>query len=171
MVRDGVEFTVVDARTGQDLTRSVLTQIIMEAENRGPNLLPVNFLRQLIAFYGDSLQGLLQNYLDHTMQAFTHNQEQMRRHMSEAMNGMFPFAPWDDIAKQNLALFERAAEMWSSLRPESQKQGAAKAAANGPAAKGAEPPAAAPGDDPLGALKDQIEALRARVDALSRRGG
>ena len=97
MVKDGVDFVVVDAKTGQDITRSVLTQIIFEEEAKGPNLLPIGFLRQLIALYGDSLQGLVPNYLDYTMRAFAENRDHMRRTMSEAVGGMFPFTQWEDI--------------------------------------------------------------------------
>ena len=84
MVKEGTEFVVHDAKTGEDITRSVLTQIIVEEEGKGgQNLLPVSFLRQLISFYGDSLQALVPRYLDHTMGAFAQNQEQMRKYMTD----------------------------------------------------------------------------------------
>ena len=87
MVKEGVDFVVVDAKSEEDLTRSVLTQIIVEQENKGENLLPIGFLRQLIGCYGDGLQSMLPNYLEATMEAFARNQEQMRGEMSEALSG------------------------------------------------------------------------------------
>ena len=158
MVKDGVDFVVVDAKTGQDITRSVLTQIIFEEEAKGPNLLPIGFLRQLIALYGDSLQGLVPNYLDYTMRAFAENQDHMRRTMSEAVGGMFPFTQWEDIGRQNMAMFDQAVQLWSPF---------AKDAGDGkPSAQ-----AAAPGDVEAGtldALRHQLDALQRQVEALTR---
>src|SRR4051794_10625963 len=86
MVKDGIDFIVVDAKTGEDITRSVLTQIIVEEEAKtGQTLLPIGFLRQLIKFYGDSLQSVLPRYLDHSMQSFTKNQDRIRSSMSETL--------------------------------------------------------------------------------------
>ena len=108
MVREGQDFTVEDAKTGEDITRSVLTQIIVEEEGKGgQNLLPLNFLRQLISFYGDNLQFLVPRYLEHTMESFARNQEQMRKYMSESLGGIFPFGRFDEMSKQNIAFFER----------------------------------------------------------------
>src|SRR5215831_10751166 len=90
MVKNGVEFVVYDAKTGEDITRSVLTQIIVEEEAKGQNLLPINFLRQLISLYGDNLQFLVPRYLDQSMELFARNQEQMRTYMKESFGGMFP---------------------------------------------------------------------------------
>ena len=84
MVKEGTEFEVHDARTGEDITRSVLTQIIFEEEAKGQNLLPIRFLRQLIRFYGDSLQAFVPGYLDMSMESFTKNQEAMRNRIAEA---------------------------------------------------------------------------------------
>src|SRR5688572_30844004 len=89
MVRDKREFKVVDAKTGEDITHSVLTQIIMEEESRGTNLLPVNFLRQLIAMYGDSMQAMVPQYLEASLEAFQRNQSQFR----DAMAGAFTSGP------------------------------------------------------------------------------
>ena len=85
MVKEGQDFVVRDAKSGEDITRSVLTQIIFEEENKGQNLLPIFFLRQLICFYGDSLQNMVPRYLDSTMAAFNQNQEQFRQHFSKRM--------------------------------------------------------------------------------------
>src|SRR5918912_4356361 len=91
LIKEGGDFVVQDAKTGEDLTRSVMTQIIVEEEGKGQNLLPISFLRQLIAFYGDSMQWLVPSYLESSMRSFAHNQEQMRRYMQETFGGMFPF--------------------------------------------------------------------------------
>ncbi len=160
MVKDGVEFVVVDARSGDDITRAILTQIILEEENKGTNLLPIGFLRQLIGFYGDSLQGLVPRYLDHSMQAFTENQDAMRRHFSGTMTDVLTAGNWDEIGKQNMAVFERAMQMWGAPF----------------APKPAEPPAdatkagAAPsaGTDDFDALRRQLEALQKQVNDISR---
>src|SRR5436190_16116227 len=114
MVKDGVEFVVFDAKTGEDITRSVLTQIIVEEESKGgQNLLPINFLRQLISFYGDNLQFLVPRYLEHTMEYFANNQEQMRSYMRDTFGGMFPFVRFEDLGKQNIACFERALKLFA----------------------------------------------------------
>jgi len=113
MVRDGTEFVVFDAKTGEDITRSVLTHIIVEEESKGQNLLPISFLRHLISFYGDSLQALVPRYLDYSMQSFARNQEQMRQYMQDAMGGLMPFAQFEDMGKQNMAIFENAMKMFA----------------------------------------------------------
>src|ERR1700760_1174692 len=110
MIKEGADFAVYDAKTGEDITRSVLTQIIVEQEQKGQNLLPISFLRQLISFYGDSMQFLVPGYLEQTMVAFARNQEQMRKNL-QATFGMFPFGQFEEVGKQNIALFERALKM------------------------------------------------------------
>lgn len=113
MVKEGHDFVVYDAKSGEDLTRSVLTQIIVDQEsNEGQSLLPINFLRQLIGFYGDNLSPLVPNYLEHTIQAFAQNQEQMRAHINKSMEGMFPVPNLEEINKQNMAMFENAMRMF-----------------------------------------------------------
>ena len=114
MVKDNEDFVVYDAKTGEDITRSVLTQIIVEEEGKGgQNLLPIPFLRQLIGFYGDSLGGLVPRYLECSMQAFQRNEEQMRQYMQHALDGLFPFNPLEEINKQNMAFFESAMKMFT----------------------------------------------------------
>jgi polyhydroxyalkanoate synthesis repressor PhaR len=114
MVKDNEDFVVYDAKTGEDITRSVLTQIIVEEEGKGgQNLLPIPFLRQLIGFYGDSLGGLVPKYLEHAMQAFQHHEEQMRQYMSHAFEGLFPFNTLEEVNKQNAAFFENAMKMFA----------------------------------------------------------
>src|SRR5579885_2713216 len=91
MVKEGREFVVYDAKTGEDITRAVLTQIIVEEEAKGQNLLPIGFLRQLISFYGDNMQWMVPRYLEYTMQSFASNQDKMRESFQSALGGMFPF--------------------------------------------------------------------------------
>src|ERR1700760_4460916 len=112
LIKEGADFAVYDAKTGEDITRSVLTQIIVEQEQKGQNLLPTSFLRQLIGFYGDSMQFLVPGYLEQAMIAFARNQEQMRKSL-QATFGIFPFGQFEEMGKQNMALFERALTMLS----------------------------------------------------------
>ena len=119
MVKDGMDFVVYDAKTGEDITRSVLTQIIVEEESKGQNLLPISFLRQLISFYGDNMQWVVPRYLEHTMQSFARNQEQMRDYFSNTIGGIFPFGTtFEEMGKQNLAMFERAMRMFTPFGPQ-----------------------------------------------------
>ena len=116
MVRAGRDFVVYDAKTGEDITRGVLTQIIVEEEGKGQNLLPTAFLRQLIGFYGGSMQGLVPKYLEHAMAAFAAQQEQMRTAMQRTMgtiNPLFPFGNLEEVGRQNMAMMERAFSMFS----------------------------------------------------------
>src|ERR1700688_3208257 len=113
MIKQGGDFVVYDAKSGDDITRSVLTQIIVEEEQKGQNLLPISFLRQLIGFYGDSMQWLVPRYLEHTMKSFAHNQEQMRKSLQDAFGGLFPFGGLEEMGKHNMALFEKTVKMFS----------------------------------------------------------
>jgi polyhydroxyalkanoate synthesis repressor PhaR len=160
MVKDGIEFAVYDAKSGEDITRSVLTQIIVEEEAKGQNLLPINFLRQLISFYGDNLQFLVPRYLEHTMQYFASNQEQMRSYMRDTFGGMFPFGRFEDLGKQNIAFFERALKMFTPFQAAGGDTERTESAAN----SGAEAPV-------LADLKNQLDALQKRIDSLSRQKG
>jgi len=119
MVRAGRDFVVYDAKTGDDITRGVLTQIIVEEEGKGHNLLPTNFLRQLIGFYGGAMQGVVPGYLDHAMKAFTQHQEQVQATMRKtvgSMSTLFPFGNMEEIGRQNMAMFDRAFSMFSPFK-------------------------------------------------------
>jgi polyhydroxyalkanoate synthesis repressor PhaR len=168
MVKDGVEFVVYDAKSGEDITRSVLTQIIVEEESKGgQNLLPLNFLRQLISFYGDNLQFLVPRYLEQSMESFARNQEQMRRYMQDSLGGMFPFGRFEEMSKQNLAFFERAMRMFNPFQAGMPPAGGAPGAAPRPAEAPPRGNAAAPaGAAPQS--EDQIEELRSRLEAIQR---
>jgi polyhydroxyalkanoate synthesis repressor PhaR len=157
MVRQNIEFAVTDAKTNEDITRSVLTQIIVEQEGKGQSLLPIKFLRQVIAFYGDSLGGVLPRYLEHSMESFHQNEAQMRGMMQNAFKGLFPMQRMEEMGKQNLALFENAMKMFNPFAAQS------KPAEN---ANGAPAPA-----DNLDALKNQLDAMQARLDKLAKDRG
>src|ERR1700683_2676122 len=110
MIKDGGDFVVYDAKTNEGSARSSFTQIIVEQEQKGQNLLPISFLRQLIGFYGDSMQFLVPGYLEQAMVAFARNQDQMRDTL-RATFGIFPFGQFERRAKKNRALSERARKM------------------------------------------------------------
>jgi polyhydroxyalkanoate synthesis repressor PhaR len=140
MVREEREFEVIDAKTGDDITRQVLTQIIVDEEARGATMLPLNFLKQLIGLYGNSMQNLVPSYLEAAMEAFQRNQSTVK----EAFGGNL-FA---DIAKRNMAMFEGAAQVFA---------GKAKSDAK---------PSSSSSD--VDELKAELAALQAKVDKLSR---
>jgi polyhydroxyalkanoate synthesis repressor PhaR len=149
MIRAGRDFKVVDAKTDEDITHNVLTQIIMEEESRGETMLPVNFLRQLISMYGDSMQAMVPGYLEASMDSFRRNQEQFK----SAVEGAFANTPFADMAKRNLAMFEAATQGF--------KPGAAAPVASAPAA------APAGGKDAeMAALKAELAALKDKIEKL-----
>src|SRR6201997_787725 len=159
MIKEGGDFVAYDAKTGEDITRPVLTQIIAEQEQKGQNLLPISFLRQLISLYGDSMQFLVPGYLEQAMLAFAQNQEQMRKNL-QATFGIFPFGQFEEMGKQNMALFERALKM---LSPYGRDEKPFSAEPDKPETKqdGAEDPR-------LKRLEAQIETLTQQLEALGR---
>lgn len=158
MVKEGTEFEVQDARTGEDITRSVLTQIIFEEEAKGQNLLPIKFLRQLIRFYGDSLQAFVPGYLDMSMDSFTKNQGEMRDRIAQALGGGNTMV--ENLTRQNLALFENAMAMFSPF--------SVGGVGGTPRAKG-EAEAQKPAASEVDALKQEMEAMRKQLAELSQR--
>src|SRR3954468_14457619 len=154
MTREGRDFKVVDAKTDDDITHNVLTQIIMEEEARGTSMLPVNFLRQLISLYGDSMQAMVPGYLEASMDSFRRNQEQFK----SAVEGAFANSPFAEIAKRNMAMFEAAAEAF--------KPGAA--GTPGAVAPAAKPAAAAEGGDDVSALKAELARLQDKIEKLGK---
>jgi len=142
MTREGREFKVVDAKTDEDITHNVLTQIIMEEESRGQTMLPVNFLRQLISMYGDSMQAMVPGYLEAAMEGFRRNQAQFK----SAVEGAFANSPFAEIAKRNMAMFEAAT---SAFKP-----GGSGAAADK--------------DSEIAALKAELKALQDKIDKLGK---
>jgi polyhydroxyalkanoate synthesis repressor PhaR len=154
MVKEGREFVVFDAKSGDEITRAVLTQIIVEEEQKGQNLLPIGFLRQLISLYGDSMQWLVPRYLDQAMAAFALNQEQMRKSLQQTFGGIFPFGKLEEMGKQNLALFEQTMKMFAPFTA----PGAAPA-------KPAEKPEA---EGDIKELNDRINTLQKLVEELTK---
>ncbi|MCK5497191.1 MAG: polyhydroxyalkanoate synthesis repressor PhaR [Hyphomicrobiaceae bacterium] len=170
MVKDDVDFAVYDAKTGEDITRSVLTQIIVEEEAKGQNLLPIKFLRQLIGLYGDSMQWMVPEYLDQVMEAFTGNQERMRQSMQETFGGMFPFGNLEEMSRQNMALFENAMRIFAPPKAEPGPAASPDSGANADSDAGhADNGAQAPGEaDSLEALRAQVDLLQKQLDAFSK---
>ena len=150
MTRQGRDFKVVDAKTDEDITHNVLTQIIMEEESRGQTMLPVNFLRQLIAMYGDSMQAMVPGYLEASMDSFRRNHDQFK----SAVEGAFANSPFAEIAKHNMAMFETATQAFAP--------GAA-----GTAPGATQSPAAAQ-DDEIAALRGELASLKDKVEKLGR---
>lgn len=165
MVKEGTEFQVFDAKTGEDITRSVLTQIIFEEENKGgaQTLLPVNFLRQLIRFYGDSMQGLVPGFLEFSMDNLMKEQDKFRKQMLDTVGMGDAFKGMEDHAKRNMALFNDAMKMFNPF--------AAMGGMPGASATAAQPPRTgpAPARDDLQALKDQLAAMQQKIDTLAQK--
>ena len=150
MTREGREFKVIDAKSEEDITHNILTQIIMEEENRGQTMLPVGFLRELISLYGDSMQSMVPQYLEASMDAFRRNQSQFR----QAMEGAFAGGPFAEMARRNMDMLEAAASAFQTK--------AAGAATTPPA-----PAAAAPAkEEDISDLKAQLASLQAKLDKL-----
>ncbi|WP_395670772.1 polyhydroxyalkanoate synthesis repressor PhaR [Phenylobacterium sp.] len=154
MVKRGVDFVVYDAKTNEDITRTVLTQIIFEEESQGQALLPIQFLRQLIGFYGNSVQAFLPSYLEMSLASFAQQQEQMGRQFSSA--GLPGF---DEQIRKNMQLFDEAMKMFSPfayVKPEAP-----------PAAK--PEPAPPPAGDDLADLRRRMEEMQAQIERLAKR--
>lgn len=156
MVREGTDFVVYDAKSGADITHSVLTQIIFEEESKGQNLLPIQFLRQLIKFYGDSMQSFLPSYLELSMDAFSKNQEEMRKRMRDAFGATPGYAMFEEGVRQNIELYNQAMKMFTPMG-----QGGAE-----PQQPGAEPARGGDIDD----LKSQMTRLREKLEELEKKG-
>ena len=153
MVRDGIDFVVYDAKTNEDITRKVLTQIIFEEENsaEGESLLPISFLRQLISFYGNSMQAFLPAYLEMSLDSFTRQQEQFRKQFASNVPGIKPV---EDQVRQNMQMFEQAMKMFTPFGFPPQTV---------PKAEHAKPA----GDAALDDLKAQLSAMQAQIEKLA----
>jgi polyhydroxyalkanoate synthesis repressor PhaR len=160
MVKTGEDFLVYDAKTGEDITRSVLTQIIFEQENKeGQNLLPITFLRQLIRFYGDSMQMLVPRYLEVSIESLTREQEKFRQQLAQTF-GVGAFTSLEEQVRRNMEMFERAFAMFAPFARREAQGGEAAAEPGKPASKG--------GD--IDDLKRQLEDMQKKVDRLSEKG-
>lgn len=168
MVKQGVDFVVYDAKTNDDITRTVLTQIIFEEESQGQSLLPIQFLRQLISFYGNSMQAFLPSYLELSLSSFTQQQERMRTQLAAfgqtgALGQTGSLGAYEDQIRQNLQLFDRAMKMFSPFA----------FAPQGRAEEPPAPPAPAPraetsGDESLTALRRQMAEMQAQLDKIAK---
>jgi polyhydroxyalkanoate synthesis repressor PhaR len=158
MIRVGRDFVVYDAKSGEDITRGVLTQIIVEEESKGRAMLPTAFLRQIIGFYGDSLQQFVPGYLESAMSNFALQQEQMRTAMEQTMGNFFP-PGMQEVGRQNIAMMERAMSLFAPFyRHQVQNQAPAKPGeANGLAA--------APANGEVEALRNEVDLLRSQLAA------
>lgn len=158
MVKEEQDFVVRDAKTGEDLTRQVLTQIILEQELRGGNLLPINFLRKLISYYDHSMGGVLPGYLEASLETFQRNQERLQEQFKTAFDT--PMKQFEEITRQNMAMFERAMTAFTpfSGAGEDAKEDDAKPSGQ----------AAANSGDDIDALKKEMASMRDRLDKLSK---
>jgi len=155
MVKAGEDFVVYDAKSGDDITRSVLAQIIFEQENKeGQNLLPINFLRQLIRFYGDSMQMLVPRYLEVSIDQLTREQAKFRQQMAQAFGGT-PFGALEEQVRRNMEMFERAFAMFTPFAKRENQTSEA------------EPDKGSPGPGGIDDLKRQMEEMQRRLDKLS----
>lgn len=161
MVKEGEDFVVFDAKTGEDITRSVLTQIIFEQENKGANLLPINFLRQVIRFYGDSMQLIVPRYLEASIDLFTRDQGKFRDSMTKAFGGVGAgagFNPVEDMVRRNMEMFERAFTMFL---PSAQKTAAGFDKPGEPSAEN---------NQEINNLKRQMSELQKKLDQIADKG-
>jgi polyhydroxyalkanoate synthesis repressor PhaR len=156
MVKQGEDFLVYDAKTGEDITRSVLAQIIFEQENKaGQNLLPTTFLRQLIRFYGDSMQMVVPKYLEQSIDMLTQEQEKFRKQLVNTFSGT-PFAPLEEHVRRNMELFQQTFSMFKPFVPQR--------SASGEAEKVAEPAV----EDNIDDLRRQMRDMQDRLDRMSK---
>lgn len=157
LVKEGADFTVIDAKSGEDLTHSVLSQIIFEEEARGENLLPLPFLRQLIQYYDDSLQSVVPSYLQATMEAFAQQQEAMRERFTGTMHSpQAMMEAFQEQTRRNMEMFGQAVQMFNPYMA-----GKAPAAADASSAPDSEE------SDELKAMRAELDAMRAKIDKLS----
>jgi polyhydroxyalkanoate synthesis repressor PhaR len=159
MVKSGEDFVVFDAKSGEDITRSVLTQIIFEQENKGQNLLPITFLRQLIRFYGDSIQNLIPTYLDFSIDSLVREQEKFRGQMKNAFGGT-PLDAMGEQVRRNTEMFEQAMRMFLPF-------GTGRPDNSAPRPSGTETPQAS--DNDFDAMRRQLDEMQKRLDKLSRK--
>jgi polyhydroxyalkanoate synthesis repressor PhaR len=158
MVREGTDFVVFDAKTNEELTRQILTQIIFEEESRGEALLPVQFLRQLIGFYGGQMEGVLPSYLEMSLESFSRQQEQYRTQVAKAFSGGPTGNLMEEAVKQNMAIFQNAMKMFPAFNAYSAK----------PAQEaGPEPAAPPPAADPLDEMRRQMDEMRTQIERLA----
>jgi polyhydroxyalkanoate synthesis repressor PhaR len=169
MVRDAEDFVVYDAKTGEDITRAVLTQIIFEEEAKGASMLPANFLRQIIRLYGDTLQGFVPGYLEASMETFAKNQEKMREQVRAAFGSNPAIVTFETMTRANMEWFQNAMRMFNPYVVAARSVSAATGETQAKPAPAAAQPAPKPStDDDLGALKRKLVEMQDQLDKLSR---
>ncbi len=169
MVKDKTDFVVYDAKSGEDITRPVLTQIIFEEESKGgQTLLPIPFLRQLISFYGDSLQGVVPQYLEMSMSQFARNQEQMRKYLQNAF-GFNPFQQFESMGKQNMAMFENAMRLFNPFAANGQIMPSPINGAAEPPKTDVAAPAGPPSEEAIDDLKRKLDELQSQLSQLGKK--
>ena len=168
MVRANTDFIVLDAKSGDDITRSVLTQIIFEQESKGQSMLPVQFLRRLIRFYGDQMQGFLPPYLEMSMESFSKAQEQMRENMSRTFGAATPMAAFEEQAQRNMALFQQAMKVWAPFATSGMPGGVPGIPGMTPSKAGADDEDK---DEHLAELRKQMEQMQKQLDLMARSKG
>ncbi|VAW18984.1 PhbF [hydrothermal vent metagenome] len=166
MLKEGDDFVVHDAKTGEDITHSVLTQIIFEQEAKGENLLPIPFLRQLIRFYGDSMQDFVPSFLEISLEQLAQDQGKLRERMAKSF-GASPVGLMEDQVRQNMAMFNEAMKMFTPFVPATAGPENDRTAEEKPARDKKPKPAAKTKRDELSVLKDQIDAMQAQLNTLS----
>ncbi len=154
MVKNGEDFVVFDAKSGEEITHSVLTQIIFEEESKGQNLLPIQFLRQLIKFYGDSLQSFVPSYLELSMDSFSRNQDDLRKRMLDTFGNAPGYSMFEDSVRKNMELYSQAMKMFTPM--------------SGVYAGGAKEKTEDPGQ--IDDLKSQLAALQDKLEQLEKKG-
>jgi polyhydroxyalkanoate synthesis repressor PhaR len=154
MVRDGIDFVVVDAKSSDDITRSILTQIILDAENSGNNLLPVGFLRNIIRSYGDNVQGFLPSYLDLAMKSFADSREQFSKSMTSGFDLAAPVEFFQQAVRANMAVMAEAARAFSAVVVPSKARSTPV------------PPQKSDTSEDLASLRAQMAHMQARLDKL-----
>ncbi|MGJ4858492.1 polyhydroxyalkanoate synthesis repressor PhaR [Labrys sp. KB_33_2] len=165
MVKAGEDFVVHDAKTNEDITRQVLTQIIFEQENKGQNLLPITFLRQLIRFYGDSMQALVPSFLEFSIDNLTRDQQKLREQMTQHLTSGWGQAPWvnggfgalEEQARNNMVAFQRAFRLFSPFTQQAGGEDAKEPAAT----------ATSKSSDDLDTLKKELAEMKSRLDRIS----
>jgi polyhydroxyalkanoate synthesis repressor PhaR len=164
MLRDDEDFIVHDAKTGEDITRQVLAQIILDQESKGQSLLPTSFLRDLVRLYGDNMQFMVPSYLDNSMKHLLSNQDKLRDYYTKAISGMFPFpTSIEEMGKTSAKMFENAMQMFAPFAP------GAGAPRSGEAHGAAKEEQAA--QERLDALNKDLEQLQAEIASLKKKGG
>lgn len=159
MVKEGKDFVVRDAKSGENITRSVLTQIIFEEETKGASMLPTNFLRHIISLYGDSLQSVVPGYLEASMETFNRNQEEMRAHVTRLFGSNPALENLEAITRRNMEMFEQAMNMFSPFPQDARPARADEKTGDAAPAAGGE----------LKALKDQLAQMQNQLDKLSKK--